>query len=71
MTERRQPLHTVQRAEGWGKSIFPIFNVTVPMPAGTAVPPQVVVSPAQPGAPGPVRTGAPEEPLCRAGTSDH
>ena len=58
MTERRRPLHKVERAGGLGKSIFPVFNVNVPMPAGTAVPPQVVVSPARPGATEPLDTGS-------------
>jgi hypothetical protein len=43
-----QPLHKIPSIEK-GKSIFPPFPVNVPMPAGTAVPPLVVVTP-QPSA---------------------
>ena len=46
MSDQQQPLYKLQLNEGSGRSIFPTFNVNVPMPKGTAVPPQVtVVSP--------------------------
>ena len=47
MSTSDQPLRKVEgHSFDLGKSIFPTFNVNVPMPAGTAVPPTVVVTPA-------------------------
>ncbi len=58
MTEQRQPLHKIQFNGGLGKSIFPTFDVNVPMPSGTAVPPQVqVVSPSPSAGTAPASTG--------------
>ena len=45
MNTSKQPLHKVEgQSFDLGKSIFPTFNVNVPMPSGTAVPPTVVVT---------------------------
>jgi hypothetical protein len=44
MTERQQPTRKLRHNEGPRKSIFPEFDVTVPMPAGTAVPPQLAIA---------------------------
>lgn len=43
-----QRLEKLEAPQGLGKSIFPPFNVAVPMPAGTAVPPEVVIAPPTP-----------------------
>ncbi len=49
MTKNEQPLHKTPIQE-LGKSIFPTFQVDVPMPSGTPVPPHVVVPEAPPSA---------------------
>ncbi len=57
---RRQPdlywkemkIFRLDTGEGFGKSIFPPFNVNVPMPAGTPIPPVVIVTaPSRPNTP--------------------
>lgn len=61
MSERE---HTVRKAElpnDLGKSIFPTFNVNVPMPNGTAVPPAVQAPSASSQASRPSGTGAPSK----------
>lgn len=48
MTDQYRRPHKVQAGGGIGKSIFPVFNVNVPMPSGTPVPPKVRIMPAGP-----------------------
>lgn len=48
MSEQEHTLHKVELSTDLGKSIFPAFNVNVPMPNGTAVPPGVQ-TPSAPG----------------------
>jgi len=56
VSEREHTLHKVELPNDLGKSIFPTFNVNVPMPNGTAAPPTVQSPPAPSQAPQP--TGA-------------
>jgi hypothetical protein len=44
LIDRQLPARKLRFAEGLGRSIFPEIPVTVPMPAGTAVPPQVEIA---------------------------
>ena len=39
MTDREQMLQRLEQSAGAGRSIFPNFDVDVPMPASTAAPP--------------------------------
>ena len=58
MTDRDQTLPGSENLPVFGRSIFPTFNVNVPMPDGTAVPPDAVpASPSAPSAPPPAQSG--------------
>ncbi len=44
VNKTEQPLFKARiGGTGFGKSIFPLFNVNVPMPRDTPVPPEVIV----------------------------
>lgn len=44
MCERQLPRHRLWiGGDRWGESIFPTFDLDVPMPKGTAVPPEVML----------------------------
>lgn len=61
MTERHQPVQRPRPSIVAAKSIFPNFNVTAPLPRGTAAPPQVVnTTPPAPASSGPA--GSPKPP---------
>jgi hypothetical protein len=51
---RREPHQRARLGDGW--SIFPEFDVNIPMPADTPVPPRIIIIPAAP-----VAENAPEE----------
>ncbi len=57
MSEPEHTLHNVELPNNFGKSIFPTFNVNVPMPDGTAAPPTVQSPPTS--SQGPQPAGAP------------
>lgn len=61
MSEREHTLHKVELPNDLGKSIFPTFNVNVPMPNGTAAPPAVQTPSAPNQAPRPAGAGAPSK----------
>ena len=44
--KRRESHQRARLGDGW--SIFPEFDVDVPMPANTAIPPRIIVIPATP-----------------------
>jgi hypothetical protein len=48
MSERNRPLHSDDFDDLPASSIFPRFDLNIPMPAGTAVPPKVILIPAPP-----------------------
>lgn len=61
MSEREHTLHKVELPNDLGKSIFPTFNINVPMPEGTAVPPSVQAPSTPSQAPQPAGAGAPSK----------
>ncbi len=61
MSEREHTLHKVELPSDLGKSIFPTFNVNVPMPNGTAAPPTVQPLPAPSQAAPPAGADAPSK----------
>jgi hypothetical protein len=67
--ECRQPLHERHFIEGFGWSIFPYFDVNVPMPSGTAVPPQVVIVRREPSAGAAATSTGSDSPSQEAGDS--
>jgi hypothetical protein len=46
--KRREPHQRARLGDGW--SIFPEFDVNVPMPKDTAIPPRILIIPATPPA---------------------
>jgi hypothetical protein len=44
--KREEPHKRARLGDGW--SIFPDFEVNVPMPKNTAIPPRIIVIPAEP-----------------------
>ena len=61
MSEREHILHKVELPNDLGKSIFPTFNINVPMPEGTAVPPMIQAPSAPSQVPQPTDAGAPSK----------
>ena len=61
MSEREDKLHKVELPNDLGKSIFPTFDVNVPMPNGTAVPPAIQAPSA------PIQTPRPADAPSKAG----
>lgn len=61
MSEREHILHKVELPNDLGKSIFPTFNVNVPMPNGTAVPLSVQAPSTPSQAPQPAGAGTPSK----------